>query len=317
MTHGRGPGWFNESGRHAKAAKGIKTGRKSGSHRTARTSMVSQSGHQNKHDIDKETKEIMAIERELDRGPGTGFRAGDTVVCEMCGSEFTVTSRSQVKCPKCGTREEVAGWQRSSHDQANSQQEINKELEAIRTSARKRGHMTDEESYREERLNDELIALKLGKSGPAPARRQVSLSAKKPVSEQDINLMMRRINASPRDEHGNVTDPEAKALISKSWGSEHGYKLTKEQNEKGLSWLRKHKSQMGGREQDVLERTPEIRLIGTYDDHKIIGGHHHSHHYPYYCVYAGKKHPDDLAGRTMHSDNFEYTVIGGKMEIMG
>ena len=97
---------------------------------------------------------------------------------------------------------------------------------------------------------------------------------------------------------------------------DEGFKLTKEQTEKGYNWLmsqwktpkgkERKNNPFGYREQAVLEKFKEFRLIDFYDASNYymtqlgIKAYH-----PYYWVIA-----EDGSG-------FQYTLYGGEIHILG
>jgi hypothetical protein len=102
------------------------------------------------------------------------------------------------------------------------------------------------------------------------------------LTENEVRRLVRRINNG-----ANVEFPET------------GYRLTNEQQQKGLEWLVKHKDGMGYREMEAVENPSEIRFVGT------VPGQYNNHQYPCYRVIgrgAGK---------------FDYKVEGGRLYIVG
>lgn len=102
------------------------------------------------------------------------------------------------------------------------------------------------------------------------------------LTENEVRRLVRRINNG-----ANVEFPET------------GYRLTPEQQQKGLEWLLKHKDKMGNRETEAVDNLSEIRLVGT------VPGQYNNHQYPCYRVIARSR------GR------FDYKVEGGGLYIVG
>jgi hypothetical protein len=118
------------------------------------------------------------------------------------------------------------------------------------------------------------------------------------LSEGDVRLLMRRINAGDREVQNALWNfpPE------RSGGS--GWLLSREQVEKGKAWLNKHWRDMGYRELAVMDNFEDIWLIGT------APGEYNNYQYPYYRVVS---YPDAESYRS----HFDYKVEGGKLFILG
>lgn len=126
---------------------------------------------------------------------------------------------------------------------------------------------------------------------------QYSPFEKDMLSEQEVNLMMRRINAK-KIEPSKIRNIE----------NGQGYELTEEQNRKGFAWLNdKYKSPSGKerknspygyREQAILEKPDRITLIDVYSERG-------NWYQPVYRVYG-----DD-------GNSFDYYVRDGQPYIIG
>ena len=128
------------------------------------------------------------------------------------------------------------------------------------------------------------------------------------LSEQQVRLLMRRINQDVHWDGGNSRlGPEGHHLVEQIYSHDNGegYRLSAEQQEKARVWLMKHyKNEMGYREQAIMDNFGGIKLIGT------APGELNNYQYPYYKVYS----KPDAEG---HHDTFEYKVEGGKLHILG
>lgn len=125
------------------------------------------------------------------------------------------------------------------------------------------------------------------------------------ISESDLNLWKNRLNSGMMK------------YIEIKWPEDgEGFKLTREQNEKGYNWLmdqwktksgaERKNNPFGYREQDALENFKEIRLIDFYDTANYYKTEEGFHFYvPYYRVLSKD-------GR-----GFEYEVHGGQVNILG
>jgi len=131
--------------------------------------------------------------------------------------------------------------------------------------------------------------------------KNMPLVTKPMMTESEVNLLMRRINA------GKIkpSDLSKNKLIYDG----EGIKLTQEQSEKGRRWLLdKWKSPTGKerkgnpygyREQDIIDNFREIRLADTYPSR--YGNYHH----PLYRAYSTK------------GDTMDYYIEGGNVNIVG
>lgn len=91
--------------------------------------------------------------------------------------------------------------------------------------------------------------------------------SKSQYSEQEVNLLVRRINA------GKLQRSDLPKL-NKRFADGEGVKLSQQQNTKGYKWLvskwktptgkEKQNTPYGAREQNVLQNFKEIKLIDTY-----------------------------------------------------
>jgi hypothetical protein len=128
-------------------------------------------------------------------------------------------------------------------------------------------------------------------------------SGKKTLTEQEVNLMMRRINSgklATLHENRQLSHVQVKF-------PDEGFKLTKSQQEKGYKWLmnlwktprgiERKNNPFGWREQDVLDNFEEIRLIDVYSDRGY-------YYVPYYRVES-------------KDSSFEYCIYGGQIHILG
>lgn len=122
-------------------------------------------------------------------------------------------------------------------------------------------------------------------------------SGKMSLTERDVNLLKRRLN-------------DGSLKITQVHFPEDGFRLTKDQNDKGYRWLmnlwksptgrERSNSPYGYRETDILEKFEEIRLIDFYD-----AGNYIFHFYvPFYEVIG-------------NNNGFQYAVYGGKINILG
>ena len=125
--------------------------------------------------------------------------------------------------------------------------------------------------------------------------KKVDFANMKVVSEKDIKLATRRINAGqmkPRDFFNDNYEPK---------------RLTKEQERKALKWLmnlwktpvgRERKNNpFGYREENVLKNFKRMYIKDWYSPRG-------NYYYPYYLVDGG-------------NSSFEYVVYGGKIHILG
>lgn len=129
-----------------------------------------------------------------------------------------------------------------------------------------------------------------------------SVLSKDVLTESDVHLLMRRINAD-NDIMGRMGDSASKIVDGLS-SRDGGYVLTPEQVEKGRAWLNKHRKDMGAREEEVMDNFQTIRLIGT------APGEYNNYQYPYYEV---RSKPDPSG----HASTFAYKVEGGQLHILG
>ena len=123
-----------------------------------------------------------------------------------------------------------------------------------------------------------------------------SWKAKETLTEQEVNLIKRRLNAGKLD-------------ASEMW-KDDGWKLTPEQNAKGKEWLFKlyktprgverENMPYGYRETAILDSLEEIRLKEFYD----AGNAYVSFYVPEYVAYGAE-------------GSFEYYVSGGEIHIIG
>lgn len=127
------------------------------------------------------------------------------------------------------------------------------------------------------------------------------------LSENDVHLLMRRIN-SHYGEDGDFrslsTAPDVRQIVNALGSRDGGYVLTPQQVEKGRAWLNKHRNDMGAREEAVMDDFETIRLVGT------APGEYNAYQYPYYMVLS----KPDSEGR---HGSFEYKVEGGRLHILG
>ena len=134
-----------------------------------------------------------------------------------------------------------------------------------------------------------------------PTTQPVELYAKKEMTEQEVNLMMRRINA------GKIAPYEIFAK-NKNLDNGYGIELSDEQNKKGLTYLRdkwktptgteRKNNPFGSRETAVLEDTnARITLQDFYSER----GNWYA---PMYSV-------------SSKNGAFDYVVVGGEVKIMG
>lgn len=117
------------------------------------------------------------------------------------------------------------------------------------------------------------------------------------LSEQEVNLLMRRIN-----------DRKIKPSDVYRIKNGTGYKLTQAQNNKGYRFLmnawktprgvERTNNPFGYREWTILEKFREIKLIDVYSPRG-------NYYYPYYRVYA------------KDGDSFEYVYYAGQIHILG
>jgi hypothetical protein len=139
---------------------------------------------------------------------------------------------------------------------------------------------------------------------PHYLKRSVSTEGRV-VSESDLKLWKNRLNAG-RIKYDDIPWPE----------DGEGFKLTAEQNKKGLDFLldqwkgksgkERVNNPFGYREENVLDSFKEFRLIDFYDDVNYYQTQAGIHNYaPYYRV-IGKD-----------GDTFEYYYNGGKVNILG
>ena len=126
------------------------------------------------------------------------------------------------------------------------------------------------------------------------------------LTEADINYMKNTINNSFSG--SSDEDTEFKKFIRDVvWNHEspdgkNGYRITQDQTEKGLKWLKKfYNNSMGYREQAIFDNFEEFRLIGWHDN-----AHYgqNSFYVPYYAVYG-----DD--------NKMSYHMENGKISIDG
>jgi len=142
---------------------------------------------------------------------------------------------------------------------------------------------------------------------PSPLNNSPSIKPElKPFTEskwdeQTLKLALRRINS------GKIT-PSKIFEVNQSLDNGDGVELTKDQQEKGLKWLRnemetpkgvpRKNSPFGDREEAILkDKNVEVRLKDFYSPRG-------NYYYPYYEVSGD-------------NTSFEYYVEGGKINILG
>jgi hypothetical protein len=139
---------------------------------------------------------------------------------------------------------------------------------------------------------DEYFGVKeIRKSG----KRYPEMNPDEPLSEKDVHLILRRVN--------NDKDARNDPTVQAFYMNDGGWKLTKDQQEKGRKWLSqtRNRKKMGLRELGAIENMKEITLIGT------IPGERNDHQYPLYQV----------QGSEAKAQKFDYKVEGGELYIVG
>ena len=129
------------------------------------------------------------------------------------------------------------------------------------------------------------------------------------LTESDVNYIKNSLNNSFQ---GSGSDNSfGRRLNDLVWNNEEHFRLTSEQNEKGITFLRKYDkkerwSENAYREHYVIENFKEFRLKGFKDEANIYQLKMGMHNYiPVYMAIAND-------GRT-----FEYYYYGGKVNITG
>ena len=123
------------------------------------------------------------------------------------------------------------------------------------------------------------------------------------LTEQQVNLIKRRMN-------------DKKFSPSDIFSGEKNYKLTMDQEQKGLSWLKdkwltpkgkeRQDNPFGFREQNIIKNFSHYELIDYYDDVNYVQAQAGIKNYqPLYRVNA------------KDGNHFDYYISGGKIKIIG
>lgn len=140
------------------------------------------------------------------------------------------------------------------------------------TVATEKEKLHDKSKVFQSRKEADTYIRKLKEQNKLPRQRMSSTKQSSPFSkgqwsEQEVNLMTRRIN------NGQMQRNDL-AQLNKRFATGEGVKLSQEQNTKGYKWLvskwktpkgkEKQNTPYGYREQNVLQNFKEIKLIDTY-----------------------------------------------------
>lgn len=127
------------------------------------------------------------------------------------------------------------------------------------------------------------------------------------LTESDVNYIKNTVNHTFQGSGDKETEFE-KEITKMINEHEDGYRITPEQTEKGLKYLKSsriYNKFLGYREQDIVDNPDEYRLVGMYD----AGTYMRSFHVPLYRLYRKK----EGEGRRY----MEYYVWSGEPHIIG
>ncbi len=168
----------------------------------------------------------------------------------------------------------------------------------------------DNEGYRLKRNDAELnVDSPLNESTTARRTKAMlmKLEMKDPVlTEKEINWMKNNINGSFAGSGGKTNEfgMKVEEIINNREG---GYKITADQNQKGLDWLKKKPQQnmMGFREKDIVDNFEDYRLDSFYD----AGNSFRSFNVPLWKVRA-KPEKDGGRGTMLYYNSGGMQIIG-------
>lgn len=142
------------------------------------------------------------------------------------------------------------------------------------------------------------------------------------VTERDILNLKKLLNGWSNT---STTPEERKQLNDMIWDAD-GLKLTAEQTEKGINWLRNQwktprgverlHNPFGYRETDVLENFSHFTFVGFYDDARVWNDNDKHNYQPIYDVF-GKPDADGDTGCFQYYMARGSGYNGGSVEIIG
>lgn len=153
----------------------------------------------------------------------------------------------------------------------------------------KKGHGIKSTDLNSSELKAELIPKEFGGVKLSNTQRDMlgKLANNETVlTEGDVNYIKNTYNGTYSNDHGRREEPisaYAELIQEKFGNNEDGFKLTQEQTNKGLEWLKKsriYKNTFGDRERAIYDNFKEFRLVDFTDR----GNNYYRQYIPVYRV---------------------------------